>query len=385
MMRAAGRARCRRRPMSGADDDGEASPLLASCARASPRRPDAGRRLHARLPRRSRARLLAQAETHRRGGRLHHRAGDQPGVRRADRPVVRGRLAGHGQSRPAAPRRAGAGPRHPDARCPARRARGAGVPGRGQRASDRDQRAAARQRQALHPRRSSSSSAKAGIHAAVPKSVAGESRGSPPPRDDVHAERVVVRRLARGARPGAGGAGDRHRQRVPGRPADPAAVFAGRRLARARGRCRCARGALAVGGRAEARAAGRPAAAAGGPSSSCAPARTSCSPARRRASLPSSRSSSTTARPRPATGDTLQAVRRHAWVDPLSRPGLADLTAHVQFAPLARKARAAGLAADGPMTQAEFLGRLGVAERAARLMAANPEVGRRTSRPACSA
>ena len=75
----------------------------------------------------------------------------------------------------------------------------------------------------------------------------------------------------------------------------------------------------------------------------------------------------------PATGDTLQAVRRHAWVDPLSRPGRADLTAHVQFAHLARKARAAGLAVDGPITQAEFLGRLGVAERAARLMAANPK------------
>ena len=74
----------------------------------------------------------------------------------------------------------------------------------------------------------------------------------------------------------------------------------------------------------------------------------------------------------PATGDTLQAVRSHAWVDPLSRPGRADLTAHVQFASLARKARAAGLAADGPMTQAEFLGRLGAAERDARLMAANP-------------
>jgi SAM-dependent MidA family methyltransferase len=75
----------------------------------------------------------------------------------------------------------------------------------------------------------------------------------------------------------------------------------------------------------------------------------------------------------PATGDTLQAVRRHAWVDPLSRPGRTDITAHVQFARLAGKARAAGLVADGPMTQAEFLGRLGVAERAARLMAANPE------------
>ncbi|HET6928388.1 MAG TPA: SAM-dependent methyltransferase [Hyphomicrobiaceae bacterium] len=73
-----------------------------------------------------------------------------------------------------------------------------------------------------------------------------------------------------------------------------------------------------------------------------------------------------------ATGDTLQAVHRHAWVDPLSRPGRADLTAHVAFARLADKARSAGLGVDGPMTQAEFLGRLGAVERAARLMAANP-------------
>jgi SAM-dependent MidA family methyltransferase len=72
-------------------------------------------------------------------------------------------------------------------------------------------------------------------------------------------------------------------------------------------------------------------------------------------------------------GDTLQAVHRHAWIHPLSLPGIADLTAHVQFASLARKARARGLIADGAITQAEFLGRLGIAERAARLMAANPE------------
>jgi SAM-dependent MidA family methyltransferase len=47
----------------------------------------------------------------------------------------------------------------------------------------------------------------------------------------------------------------------------------------------------------------------------------------------------------PAYGDTLQAVRRHAYVDPLSTPGAADLTAHVHFAALADKARRAGLAA----------------------------------------
>ena len=55
-------------------------------------------------------------------------------------------------------------------------------------------------------------------------------------------------------------------------------------------------------------------------------------------------------------GDTLQAVRGTPGRHPTRRPGQADLTAHVQFARLARKARAAGLAADGPMTQAQFLG-----------------------------
>ena len=78
-------------------------------------------------------------------------------------------------------------------------------------------------------------------------------------------------------------------------------------------------------------------------------------------------------------------MRRHDYVDPLAEPGTADLTAHVLFAALAGKARAAGLAADGPITQAEFLGRLGIAERATRLMAANPGQGRRRSKPACSA
>ncbi len=73
-----------------------------------------------------------------------------------------------------------------------------------------------------------------------------------------------------------------------------------------------------------------------------------------------------------AYGDTLQAVRRHRWVDPLAHPGTADITAHVQFAHLADSARAVGLAADGPLPQGELLGCLGIAERAARLMAANP-------------
>jgi SAM-dependent MidA family methyltransferase len=71
-------------------------------------------------------------------------------------------------------------------------------------------------------------------------------------------------------------------------------------------------------------------------------------------------------------GETLQAVRRHRHEHVLTSPGEADLSAHVDFAAFAAAARNAGLAVDGPVTQAEFLGRLGIMERAARLMSANP-------------
>jgi SAM-dependent MidA family methyltransferase len=80
-----------------------------------------------------------------------------------------------------------------------------------------------------------------------------------------------------------------------------------------------------------------------------------------------------------APGDTLQAVRRHTAEHPLQSPGEADLTAHVDFEVLSRAFSSlqtpdgrvlAGV--DGPVTQAEFLGALGIVERASRLMAANP-------------
>lgn len=71
-------------------------------------------------------------------------------------------------------------------------------------------------------------------------------------------------------------------------------------------------------------------------------------------------------------GDTLQAVRNHAYESPLASPGEADLSAHVNFFELATALHGAGLAIDGPVTQAEFLGALGIVERAARLMTANP-------------
>jgi SAM-dependent MidA family methyltransferase len=66
-------------------------------------------------------------------------------------------------------------------------------------------------------------------------------------------------------------------------------------------------------------------------------------------------------------GDTLQAVRAHAHIDPLERPGDSDLTAHVDFAALAGAARHAGVKAFGPLTQRDFLIRLGIEARAGRL------------------
>jgi SAM-dependent MidA family methyltransferase len=66
----------------------------------------------------------------------------------------------------------------------------------------------------------------------------------------------------------------------------------------------------------------------------------------------------------PATGETLQAVRGHQFVDPLAHPGEADLTAHVNFSALARAARGAGCAVHGPVPQGQFLTRLGIFERA---------------------
>jgi SAM-dependent MidA family methyltransferase len=62
-------------------------------------------------------------------------------------------------------------------------------------------------------------------------------------------------------------------------------------------------------------------------------------------------------------GDTLQAVHRHRFTDPLTMPGEADLTAQVDFAAIKDIATGFGLAAYGPMPQGEFLLKLGLADR----------------------
>jgi NADH dehydrogenase [ubiquinone] 1 alpha subcomplex assembly factor 7 len=70
---------------------------------------------------------------------------------------------------------------------------------------------------------------------------------------------------------------------------------------------------------------------------------------------------------RSGIGDTLQAERRHRFADPLTAQGETDLTTHVDFAALAETARAAGLAAFGPMPQGQFLLKLGLQARLDRL------------------
>ncbi len=73
-------------------------------------------------------------------------------------------------------------------------------------------------------------------------------------------------------------------------------------------------------------------------------------------------------------GDTFQAIARHSFTDPLQNPGQADVTAHVDFQALARAAEDLGARVHGPVTQGDFLKRLGIEARAATLTAkASPE------------
>src|SRR5262245_3509275 len=74
-------------------------------------------------------------------------------------------------------------------------------------------------------------------------------------------------------------------------------------------------------------------------------------------------------------GDTFQAIARLSFADPLKNPGQADVTAHVDFQALAHAAEDVGARVHGPVTQGEFLKRLGIETRAATLMAkATPDM-----------
>jgi len=67
---------------------------------------------------------------------------------------------------------------------------------------------------------------------------------------------------------------------------------------------------------------------------------------------------------RSAPGDTLQALQRHAYADPLEEPGTADLTSHVDFQALASAFERAGASTHGLLTQGAFLQALQIGERA---------------------
>lgn len=73
-------------------------------------------------------------------------------------------------------------------------------------------------------------------------------------------------------------------------------------------------------------------------------------------------------------GDTLQAVRNHAYANPLEHPGEADLTSHVDFESLANAARREGAKVSQVIEQGIFLARLGIEERKQQLAKARPHL-----------
>ena len=71
-------------------------------------------------------------------------------------------------------------------------------------------------------------------------------------------------------------------------------------------------------------------------------------------------------------GDTVQSVGEHAFADPLTAPGMLDITAHVDFQAVGQAAENMGARMHGPVAQATFLRRLGIESRAGALKANAP-------------
>ena len=74
-----------------------------------------------------------------------------------------------------------------------------------------------------------------------------------------------------------------------------------------------------------------------------------------------------------APGDTLQAVRAHAFADPLANPGEQDITAHVDFKAVADAARKSGAEITTLATQGAWLSQIGIQHRAETLARTNPD------------
>jgi SAM-dependent MidA family methyltransferase len=75
---------------------------------------------------------------------------------------------------------------------------------------------------------------------------------------------------------------------------------------------------------------------------------------------------------RTAAGETLQAVKKHAYADPWQAPGESDLTVHVDFEALGAAAAESGIRLLGPVAQGDFLTRLGIDARMAALSRSAP-------------
>ena len=75
----------------------------------------------------------------------------------------------------------------------------------------------------------------------------------------------------------------------------------------------------------------------------------------------------------PRSGSTLQAVRRHTKLAPLSAPGEADMTAHVDFDQMKHIALSRGAKWVGTTTQGEWLSALGIQQRADALAGFAPQ------------
>jgi len=67
------------------------------------------------------------------------------------------------------------------------------------------------------------------------------------------------------------------------------------------------------------------------------------------------------------SGDTLQAVKNHSYCGVLDSPGEVDITAHVNFAEISRFSMENNVTVHGPVSQGDFLNRLGMKVRAQNL------------------
>jgi NADH dehydrogenase [ubiquinone] 1 alpha subcomplex assembly factor 7 len=74
-----------------------------------------------------------------------------------------------------------------------------------------------------------------------------------------------------------------------------------------------------------------------------------------------------------SVGSTFQALRNHRYDDPLGAPGIADLSAHVDFEALAHAATSMGARVHGPVTQRALLESIGIEKRAQGLKAGSPD------------